>query len=206
MIFNSYSILVTFFILIGIPFAFVSYRIIRSNSLANSNNINLVKNNTSLPELDQLLALELISRKDGSGISFDSLIGLWNFFSVWKNVNNKIDYLSSSLLKLFSANLELREASPIEKRRTFDITSSIQFGLLSIKFIGIGYLKGKQPILEFFFKRIELKLGSNMLFSKLLSIPAENNKPFFSLIGMGGDSQWLSARGRGGGLALWLKD
>ena len=34
----------------------------------------------------------------------------------------------------------------------------------------------------------------------------ERNMPFFALIAMEERGQWLSARGRGGGLALWLRD
>ena len=38
-----------------------------------------------------------------------------------------------------------------------------------------------------------------------MSMPEENDKPFFALIAIGHNGEWLSARGRGGGLALWHK-
>ena len=86
------------------------------------------------------------------------------------------------------------------------IITSIQFGLVSIKFSGAGYLKGKQPLLTYFFNLIELKSGSNILLARRLKEPADKEKPFFSLIASEDNGRWLSARGQGGSLLLWLKD
>ena len=66
-------------------------------------------------------------------------------------------------------------------------------------------MKGSQPLLPFFFDRIELKLGTSILFSRILERPDINKRPFFGLIGRDQSGQWLAARGRGGGLALWLR-
>ena len=66
-------------------------------------------------------------------------------------------------------------------------------------------MKGKQPLLAFYFNCIEFKAASNVLFSRSLEIPDENDRPFFALISMEENGYWLSARGRGGGLALWVK-
>lgn len=156
----------------------------------------------NLPDQNKLLELERIARKDGSGITSDSLIGGWNFISVWKQKKDKEDLIASALLRFFSASLEIKQGELNE----FSITNSIQFGLLSILFIGSGNLKGKQPLLPFFFECIQLKAGSTVLFARSLEIPGENNRPFFALISMGKDGKWLSARGRGGGLALWVRD
>ena len=160
---------------------------------------------TVLPDLKALLDLELSARKNGSGIEFDALNGLWKFVTVWKQGTDKEDSTSSFLLRVFSASLELRDETTREGLSAFDVTSSIRFGALSIRFIGSGQLIGPQPILSFFFERIELKLSDSVLFSRLLSIPDEKNRPFFGLIATGNSGQWLSARGRGGGLALWQK-
>ncbi|AAP99716.1 MULTISPECIES: hypothetical protein [Prochlorococcus] len=161
---------------------------------------------TKFPSLDKLLELEKLSRQKGSGIELDSLIGLWKFVSVWKKGTDNEDKMSSSLLRLFSASLELKKQQVNEDLLKFDLSNSIQFGKLSIRFIGSGWLKGSQPLLPFFFERIELKLGEIILFSRALEIPNEKDSPFFALIGMGDHGEWLSARGRGGGLALWTKD
>ncbi len=163
---------------------------------------NEVANQTfrNLPVQQKLLELEKIAQKDGSGITPDSLIGLWKFTSVWKKGTEKEDLIASSLLRLFSASLEIEK----DQSNQLAITNSIQFGLLSIRFTGTGKLKGKQPLLPFFFECIELKAGSVKVLSRSLKIPDEKDWPFFALISMEKNSTWLSARGRGGGLALWI--
>ncbi|WP_320674105.1 hypothetical protein [Prochlorococcus sp. MIT 1341] len=154
-----------------------------------------------LPNQQKLLELEAIARKDGSGISSESLIGLWQFISVWKQANDQEDLFMSALLRLFSASLDIKKG----EANQFVIANSIQFGFLSIRFKGSGNLKGKQPLLPFFFDCIEFKAGSSVVFSRFLPKPDEMNMPFFALISIEQNGKWLSARGRGGGLALWVK-
>ena len=60
--------------------------------------------------------------------------------------------------------------------------------------------------MPFFLNLIELKSGSNILLSKSLKEPLEKEKSFFALIASGANGRWLSARGQGGSLILWLKD
>ena len=132
---------------------------------------------------------------------------LSKFKSVSKKGTDDNDSIASFLLRSFSASLELRKDMSLQEDSKYEIINFISFGLMTIRFIGKGFLKGKQPLLPFFFERIELKVGTNVVFKKELQIPDENNRPFFALIGIGNESRkWLSARGRGGGLALWLKD
>ena len=173
------------------------------NDLKKNNVIN--KNFPDLPNQKTLLQLEKLSRKEGSQITLDSLIGLWRFQSVWKSGSNKEESITNTLLRVFSASLEISKNEIQDEPIDFAITNSIQFGILSMLFKGQGNLKGKQPLLPFFFEKIELKAGSRILFSRSLEIPEENRRPFFSLIAMEKNGQWLSARGRGGGLALWIK-
>ncbi len=158
-----------------------------------------------LPDLNKILDLEKFAKKEGSGIEFSDLIGLWKFVTVWKVGKDKEDSLSSSLLRLFSASLELRENQSKDGASSFSIVNSIEFGLLSIIFKGYGDLKGSQPRLPFSFECIQLKLGSVILLSRNIDIPNEKDKPFFALIAIEKSRGWLSARGRGGGLALWVK-
>ena len=160
----------------------------------------------SIPLLQDLLELEKTAPADGSGISFESLIGLWKFAFVWKKTKDRKDSLFSFLLRVFSATLELSVNHKNEKSESYNLINSIQFGTLKIQFVGYGELTGAQPLLVFNFDRIELSLGSNILLSRTLTIVDKKNRPFFSLIAIGEKNKWLSARGRGGGLALWIKD
>ena len=38
-----------------------------------------------------------------------------------------------------------------------------------------------------------------------LKKPEDKKMPFFSLIGISTKDKWMCARGRGGGLAIWIK-
>ena len=166
----------------------------------------LEKTAINLPDKEKLLELEKLAISQGSGIEFDSLFGKWRFMTVWKKGTDKEDSVFSSLLRIFSANLELKESPAIDQQLNFSITVSIQFGIVSIEFSGNGYLKGHQPCLPFFLNLIELKSGSTILLSKSLKEPLEKENSFFALIASGGNGRWLSARGQGGALILWLKE
>ena len=87
----------------------------------------------------------------------------------------------------------------------FKIKNSISFGVLSIIFCGQASLKGVRPLLPFFFENLIINFGSFTLVSKYLKKPEEKQMPFFSLIAISKENNWMCARGRGGGLATWIK-
>ena len=87
----------------------------------------------------------------------------------------------------------------------FRIKNSISFGILSIIFRGQASLKGKRPLLPFFFENIIINFGNFTLVNKPLKKPEEKQMPFFSLIAISKENNWMCARGRGGGLAIWIK-
>ena len=159
-----------------------------------------------LPNKEKLLELEKLAIVKGSGLKFDSLIGDWKFITVWKQGTNEEDSIFSSLLRFFSAKIVLKKNLLKKKPVDFSINTSIQFGLISIEFSGNAYLKGEQPFLHFFFNLIELKSGSSILFSRTLEKPVEKEKLYFALIASATSNEWLSARGQGGALILWLKE
>jgi len=166
----------------------------------------MVENKINLPSLAKLIELETKARVEGSGISYESLLGIWKFNSVWKQGSNKEDSISSTLLKVLSASLELKKATKNTEKEQFTITNSIQFGLLSLRFSGKANLERKQPLLPFYFDCIYIKLASLTILKRSLPIPEQRKRPFFALIAIDSNAKWLSARGKGGGLALWEKD
>ncbi len=179
----------------------------KSPILRGSNKEELLKKTSiKLPDKEKLIELEKLAKNQGSGIEFDSLIGDWKFLSVWKKNINEENLIFSSLLRIFSANIEFKKDISNEDLPKFFVIASIQFGLFTIRFSGSGYLQGKQPLLTFFLKLIELKSGSNTLFSSSLEESKEKGKSFFALIALGEDCEWLSARGQGGSVMIWLKD
>ena len=167
----------------------------------------LLKNTPfKLPGKEKLLELEKLAISKGSGIEYNSLIGDWKFISILEKNNDYKDSVFSSLLRVFSATLKFKEAFSTEHPTNYLIKTSIQFGIISMEFSGSAYLKGKQPLLSFFFDLIEFKLGSVILLSRSLNEPVDENKPFFSMIASKSSEGWLSARGQGGALVIWNKD
>tara|TARA_B100000965_G_C19457020_1_gene697913 strand:+ start:412 stop:930 length:519 start_codon:yes stop_codon:yes gene_type:complete len=163
----------------------------------------MVEDKVGLPSIEKLLELEKKARKDGSGINDESISGLWEFHSVWKQGSNKENTISSTLLQVLSASLELKINSKKAEDKIFTIINSIQFGLLTLKFIGSANLERKQPLLLFSFDYILIKFSSFTIFKRSLPKPQLNKRPFFALIALDIKGKWLSARGKGGGIALW---
>ena len=166
----------------------------------------MVEKKINLPSLEKLIELEKKARVVGSGIDYDSLLGQWKFNSVWKQGSDKEDSISSTLLQVFSASLELKKDKENPEKELFTIANSIQFGLISLKFSGIANLERKQPLLPFSFDCIQIKLASLIILKRSMPTVEEKKRPFFALIAIDPDNKWLSARGKGGGLALWERN
>ena len=160
----------------------------------------------NLPSLDDLIELEKKAKIKGTGIGYESLLGLWKFNSVWKKGSNKKDSISSKFLEVLSASLELKKDTQNHDKKLFTISNSIQFGILSLRFSGVAKLERKQPLLPFSFDCIEIKLASIYIFKRSISTPKNKMSPFYALIAIDSNGRWFSARGKGGGLALWERD
>ena len=165
----------------------------------------LRKTSIKLPDKEKLINLEKLAKDQGSGIKFESLMGNWKFVSVWKKDRDDEDHVFSSFLRVFSANIEFQKEISTNNSPKFSVITSIRFGLLTIEFSGSGYLRGKQPLLAFCISLIELKLRSKILLRRSLIGPKAKEELFFSLIALENNGDWLSARGQGGALVLWLK-
>jgi len=159
-----------------------------------------------LPSLDKLKELEKSAREEGSGIEFDYLLGLWKFNSVWKKESDTEDSISSTLLHLLSASLELKKDTLNPDEEKYRIANAIKFGLLTLRFTGYANLERKQPLLPFSFNCIQIKLASLTILKRSLPASDPKKRPFFALIAIDPNGKWLSARGKGGGLALWVQD
>ena len=95
-----------------------------------------------LPRYTEIQNLESISKKDGSGINYEELIGIWKFQSVWKKGSDEIDNISSSILQVLSAKLQLKKTNSQNNIVDYEIKNSVSFGILSIVFCGQASLKG----------------------------------------------------------------
>ena len=157
------------------------------------------------PNFDEIKNLEKIANKDGSGIQFDDLLGFWKFQYVYKKGDTSIDNVSSSILQVLSASLKLSKSTGQNDEPTFEISNSIKFGVISINFSGKAYLKGTRPLLPFYFEQLLIKFLNISVIKISLKNIDPKKRPFFSLIALGEGKKWLCARGKGGGLAIWIK-
>ena len=156
------------------------------------------------PDINEIKLLEKNSQKNGSGILYEELLGIWKFKYVWGKESDEIKNIPSSILQVLSARLELKSKNK-EDQINYEIKNSINFGLLKITFIGSAELKGLRPLLAFYFEKLKISISSFPVFNKELKKPEEKKMPFFSLVGISTKDNWLCARGRGGGLAIWVK-
>ncbi len=156
------------------------------------------------PDIKEIKLLEKNSQKNGSGIEYEELLGIWNFKYVWGKESDEIKNISSSILQVLSARLELKSKKKVDKLN-FEIKNSINFGFLKVIFIGNAELKGLRPLLTFYFEELKISISNFQIFNKELKKPENKKMPFFSLVGISTKDKWLCARGRGGGLAIWVK-
>ena len=158
------------------------------------------------PELSgtEVLALERRSRSQGSGLTRERLQGRWRLDQLWSQRQTQPQTATAALLRALQATLAI---SPSPEGDGLAVLNSVQFGGLQLCFSGEGQLRGRRPLLEFWFTELELRCGNHTLWRQAIAGPPEPRKrPFFALIAREGDgeSSWLLARGRGGGLALWV--
>ncbi len=131
-----------------------------------------------LPEINEIKLLEKNSQKNGSGIVYEELLGIWKFKYVWGKESDEIKNISSSLLQVLAARLELKSKNK-EDLINYEIKNSINFGILNITFIGSAELKGIRPLLAFYFQELKISISNFPIFSKKLKKP-EDKKCLFS--------------------------
>ena len=156
------------------------------------------------PNIKEIKLLEKNSQKKGSGIVYKELLGIWQFKYVWGKDSDEIKNIPSSILQVLSARLELKSKNK-KDQINYEIKNSINLGLLNSIFTGSAELKGVRPLLTFYFEELKISISSLPTFNKKLKKPEDKKMPFFSLVGISTKDNWLCARGRGGGLAIWVK-
>jgi hypothetical protein len=162
-------------------------------------------NSGTLPDGDTLRIFELQSRKSGSGLKMDGVVGHWKLHEIWGKTKKEPSIASGKFLRVLKALLTIEDAAG----GLLAISNSVTFGPLKLCFIGSGRLKQKRPLLMFWFTRLEICLGARVLFTLPLPEPKAGKEPFFALIARDNTPAgvaWLAARGRGGGLALWVRE
>lgn len=149
------------------------------------------------PSGPTLLRLEQQARRTGTGLGAADLNGRWQLQQVWPKAGQHPSTLSSQLLRSLNARLEISVGG-----EDLTLCNAVTLGLLELRFHGRGELRGRRPLLRFWFDRVVLTLAGRIVLERSLQAPSPARSPFFALIHRHQDG-WLAARGRGGGLALW---
>jgi hypothetical protein len=158
-----------------------------------------------LPEAGSLRLLEKQSRQDGSGLCRDGLTGDWRLERIWTKGRSHPSEAASGALRALAARLGIHPADD----GGLLLSNSIALGLLKLCFVGSAELRGRRPLLVFQFQTMQLSLAGRTVWTLSLPKPDKRQEPFFALIASERTSagkHWLAARGRGGGLALWVRE
>ncbi len=156
-----------------------------------------------IPDAPWLLDRERRCRRDGSGLTTADLIGCWRLERIWNKGSRQPAAAAAALLRGLAARLRLSADGAGPEGGDLRLANSVRLGALELRFEGVGRLEGRRPLLVFSFERLLLLLGGRVLIERALPQPDPLRRPFFALIAAE-RSGWLAARGRGGGLALWL--
>jgi hypothetical protein len=152
-------------------------------------------------DIADLLEREAKARIGGSGIQAAALQGQWSPHRLWGRGSKTESHGQVKLLQWLQASLSITGTSGSETEN-LNVCNSVTLGPLSLRFKGPGSLQGQRPLLFFNFESLALELGGTTLLQRALPSPKPKRTPFFALIAVE-DDQWLLARGRGGGLAIW---
>jgi hypothetical protein len=108
----------------------------------------------------------------------------------------------------FSANTD-------EELGRGEITNSAELGFIKLQFTGLTKYWGKKNLLAFDFQQIELSLFNRTLYRGNVKSRKTPNQDFYSQAVIGKlpffafflvNDNFIAARGRGGGLALWIRE
>jgi hypothetical protein len=159
----------------------------------------------ALPDAADLRTMEDRSRQEGSGLGRDDLIGVWRLEGLWGKGQSDPSRLAGAALRALAASLAIQPAAD----GGLLLSNSIALGLLRLCFHGSAQLRGRRPLLLFQFQTMRVSMAGISLWTLALPGPAKGRDPFFALIASqwaDTGQHWLAARGRGGGLALWVRE
>lgn len=162
-----------------------------------------------------LLALEKASKQHRQSIQQASLLGTWRLcFSAGKKARYQSGQPVGSgfyIPKLAIARIAFAPG-PFNPSR-LNVTNELRIGPLYIRFTGPARYPGKKNLLAFDFTHLEVRCFSLRLYQgkvraqklggQSFEATAIGKLPFFAFFTA--TENYIAARGRGGGLAIWVK-
>lgn len=165
--------------------------------------------------VNALLQAEQTAKQQRLVYPLESLFGQWRLcFTAPKNAHFKSGVALGKgfyVPQIAIAQISFHSSQNLNQA---EITNSLQLGSLQFKLTGPARYVGKKNLLMFDFTRMELSLFSRAIYNggfrggKLKNPDFEQQSitkaPFFAFFLVTKD--FIAARGRGGGLALWVKE
>jgi len=171
--------------------------------------------------VNALLQAEKTTKQQRLAFPQESLLGCWrlHFVVTTKKVRQRSGitlgkgwYLPKFIKAQISFNIP--ETETPENPQKLQITNQLQVGLISFKFTGPARYLGKKNILAFNFTQIQIGLLGRTIYSGSFRKNRYQNTdffqqsvsqlPFFAFFYV--SDKFIAARGRGGGLAIWIKE
>ena len=160
-----------------------------------------------------LLQTEEAIRQTRTQFIESDLLGNWrlHFVSAGK-VNLSSKRLRGFFLPSFLPAQIGFQRSDMNDSAPLSVTNQITIGLIQLKFTGPARLESKKNLLGFDFTRLEIILLGQRVYEGAVPSSRKNQKfqdisigklPFFAFFTV--TDSFIAARGRGGGLALWVK-
>ena len=120
----------------------------------------------SEPSGADLLRLECVARRAGTGLVAGDLQGCWQLHQVWPKGGERPSSVSAALLRGLAARLEIRSSPD-----GLMLRNAVSLGPLELCFQGPGWLTGARPLLVFRFEVLELQLAGRTLLRRPLPAP-----------------------------------
>ncbi|MBD2494812.1 hypothetical protein [Nostoc sp. FACHB-280] len=165
--------------------------------------------------VDALLQAEKAAKQQRISYTFDSLVGTWRL--CFATGTRKVRQRGGIILgkgfywpKFTPTYISFSQTTPV----TGEISNQVKLGSALLKLTGPVKYLGKKNLLAFDFTHIQISVFGQTIYNK----PLGKNKsqttdfdnqpiaklPFFAFFLV--TDNFIAARGRGGGLALWVKE
>jgi hypothetical protein len=169
--------------------------------------------------VNALLQAEKAAKQQKIIYSFPSMLGEWRlcFATGTKKVQKRGGIILGKgfyVPKFATAKIAF-SANTDETLDRGEIKNSAELGFFKLQFSGLSKYWGKKNLLAFDFEEIELSLFNRTLYRGNVKSRKTQNQDFYNQATIGKlpffafflvTDDFIAARGRGGGLALWIRE
>jgi hypothetical protein len=161
--------------------------------------------------IQALLQQEASVRRERSHFPKQDLVGDWRLHFV---TLGKVNLVSKRLRGFFLPAFVPAQISfqPSESDAPLQVTNQVTIGLIKLKFTGPARYEIKKNLLGFDFTQLAVQVAGQQVYAGAVPSSRSNQNfmdisigrlPFFAFFAV--TPTFVAARGRGGGLAIWVK-